>query len=173
MKKKSLTAEAVLDGAANILREKGIESCTMRVLAKELNIAVGTLYNYYASREEMLRDLFDMSWNRTIEGISRLSHSYEGSVKNAVTEALILMENDISDRNGLGSVVITSRSGFARVREKIIEVLASLIETHSLLNSKEALLRSKWILAVISDNLAFEREGIDVRQGEFLDCLFD
>lgn len=173
MKKKSLSSDLILKSAAGIVKERGVSSCTMRVLAKELNIAVGTLYNYYPSREELLRDLFDYSWKKTILKIDQISLRSDGPVKDVLIEALEAIERDISDRQGLGKEVISGQSGFAPVRLGIIGALCALISRHSPLGERAAEKRARWILAVVSDQLVYGETRDPASRDELLDCFFD
>ncbi len=55
MRKKILDNKDVLDVAELIIEKEGLDKCTMRRIARELGIAIGTLYNYYKPREALLK----------------------------------------------------------------------------------------------------------------------
>lgn len=173
MKKKSLSSETILRNAATIVKEKGVSACTMRALASELHTAVGTLYNYYRSRDELLRDLFDYSWKKTILKIEHISDRSEGPVIDAVMQAMEAIETDISDRRGLGKEVISGQSGFAPVRQSIIEAIKSLILKHSPIDDCSAGRRARWIMAVVSDRLVYGEDRDLASTNELLNCLFN
>lgn len=61
--------EAILQISRKIAAEKGLKALNMRAVAGECGIALGTLYNYFSDKEELLiatisslwKDLFQMS----------------------------------------------------------------------------------------------------------------
>lgn len=46
--------QEILDAALRILKEKEFEEFNMRSVAKEANVSVGTLYNYFEDKKEIL-----------------------------------------------------------------------------------------------------------------------
>ncbi len=55
---KAARREAILSAAEAQLREAGFEAFSMEVLARSLGVARGTLYRYFATREELLLELY-------------------------------------------------------------------------------------------------------------------
>lgn len=61
--------EAIIKTCQNIVKEKGLTAINMRSVAKECNVAVGSIYNYFPSKSELLcgvigsiwKDIFHMS----------------------------------------------------------------------------------------------------------------
>lgn len=49
----------IIEAAARIISEQGISNATVRLIAEEAGISTGAIYYYYASKEEILADLFD------------------------------------------------------------------------------------------------------------------
>lgn len=49
--------EAILDGAARILRQGGLMACTTNRVAEVAGVSVGSLYQYFPSREAILAEL--------------------------------------------------------------------------------------------------------------------
>lgn len=64
--------EAIIGACQKIVREKGLSAVNMRSVAKECNVAVGSIYNYFPSKSELLcgvigciwKDIFHMSGKR-------------------------------------------------------------------------------------------------------------
>lgn len=65
--------EAIMSECRKIVAEKGLSALNMRTVASECHIALGTLYNYYSGKEELLlatiesvwRDIFHTSGERS------------------------------------------------------------------------------------------------------------
>ena len=50
MKQRVTTKEEILEHALNIAIEEGVDQVSIRKLAASLNIAVGSMYNYYKDK---------------------------------------------------------------------------------------------------------------------------
>src|SRR5947208_125730 len=51
---KAASAEAIMDAALAVFRERGYEGTTIPAIAERAGIAQGTLYNYFPSKEKLL-----------------------------------------------------------------------------------------------------------------------
>ena len=101
MRNKSTSREDVLIHALNIIKKEGMESCTARRLSTELKIAVGTIYNYFQSRDELLKECFIRSWHETTKKMEEISHK-DINLEDKLKAILVQIENDVISRNGLG-----------------------------------------------------------------------
>ena len=52
----------LLSAARNIIQNQGYECLSMKGLAKETDIAVGTIYNYYPDKNALLIALVEDDW---------------------------------------------------------------------------------------------------------------
>lgn len=172
MRRKSLSRESILKAAGDLVSEQGVNECTIRLLASRLDIAVGTVYNYFPSREDLLHDLFHSSWNDTFRKIGEFDQDASGSVKEAVEGAVAIVMDDIAARNGLGKEVIGSRKGFEDIRKDIEKSLTAIIEKRTSFSMAEAQLRSRWILAVLADQMLSEDRVDEASLGLFLQDIF-
>ncbi|WP_251358942.1 TetR/AcrR family transcriptional regulator [Kangiella sp. TOML190] len=50
--------QIIIDTALRLFVERGIQSTSMSLLAKEANIAAGSIYNYFESKKELINELF-------------------------------------------------------------------------------------------------------------------
>ncbi|MFP4112722.1 MAG: TetR/AcrR family transcriptional regulator [Spirochaetales bacterium] len=57
--------ERLLSELEAMLREEG-ENVSLRRLAERAGVAVGTIYNYFPDKEELVQELFERDWRRTI-----------------------------------------------------------------------------------------------------------
>lgn len=51
---------AILEAAEDLIAAKGIQGAPLAQIAKKAGVAVGTLYNYFADRDSLIRALFEM-----------------------------------------------------------------------------------------------------------------
>lgn len=54
--------EEILKAGRMIAQEKGLNAINMRSVAAECNIALGTLYNYYANKDELVLAVIESIW---------------------------------------------------------------------------------------------------------------
>ena len=46
--------EAIIEACQRIVKEKGLSAVNMRSVAAECNVAVGSIYNYFPSKSDLL-----------------------------------------------------------------------------------------------------------------------
>lgn len=121
MRKKVLSTELILDTAAKIIIEKDIKQCNMRNISNELGVAVGTLYNYYKSRNQLLKDLFGKSWTLTLNrllNIKELEMTYEEKMISLIEK----IYEDTNNRGGLGHELMKiNRNGIEELKNEVFE----------------------------------------------------
>ncbi|MCQ2489073.1 MAG: TetR/AcrR family transcriptional regulator [Clostridia bacterium] len=60
----------IIEVATKQLFEKGYAKMTMRSISDECGIAVGTLYNYYKSKDVIVADVMLVDWSSMIKSVS-------------------------------------------------------------------------------------------------------
>ncbi len=63
---------AIFDSMLELVRENGFHGCPMSTLAKSAGVAAGTIYHYFESKEQLIRELYVVTTGRMIEAM------YEG-----------------------------------------------------------------------------------------------
>lgn len=67
----------IIDTAQRLFYTKGYEKCTVNDILKEIEIAKGTFYHYFRSKEEVLDAIVSRyadTINSRVEGIAKLNH---------------------------------------------------------------------------------------------------
>lgn len=123
--------ETVYNNASTLFFEKGYEGVDMKAIAKKCNIAVGTLYNYYANKEELFIYILKKSWQNTFEKLYELKYS-NIEIRKKVKNIVEILYKDIKDRKGMG-IQIQNINGFneeeiKKVQDEIIMNLKALVE---------------------------------------------
>lgn len=62
--------ERLLMLAHEVVEARGVEALTIRRLAGEAGVAIGTVYNYFASKEDILLALTEAYWRQTLAELS-------------------------------------------------------------------------------------------------------
>jgi len=65
------TRDAILSAAELALAEHGARGARMEAIAERAGIAVGTLYNYFADRQELIEALFEVRRRELVEALER------------------------------------------------------------------------------------------------------
>lgn len=61
--------DSLLDAAERIVSEEGFEALSIRRLAAECGVAVGTVYNYFSSKSELVVGVIEHFWRNMLRGV--------------------------------------------------------------------------------------------------------
>lgn len=70
MNKAVTSKEDILSACKEIVADRGIGSINMRSVAKQCNVAVGSVYNYFSSKDDLVIAVIDAIWREIIQGVS-------------------------------------------------------------------------------------------------------
>lgn len=76
----------------------GYSAMTMQSISKACGVAVGTVYNYYPSKDHILISYLENKWNRCLDTISVVSHyslTYDAVIR-CIYDQIKLLEADHS-----------------------------------------------------------------------------
>ena len=88
--------EDILIVSRQMLLEEGYSELNMRKIASKCGIATGTLYNYFKSKQDIVREILQTEWNmmmRRIEQVSKTDIDLIEKLKIIYEEMKILMNN--------------------------------------------------------------------------------
>jgi len=99
------TRDVILSTALTMFREHGLDSTTMRDIAKEADVALGAAYYYFASKEAILQAYYDQVQEqhhaRMVETLAASDLNLEGRLKAAFHRKLDILQNDRKILGGL------------------------------------------------------------------------
>ncbi|MGN0639089.1 MAG: TetR/AcrR family transcriptional regulator [Huintestinicola sp.] len=78
MSKKGLDKKAVIERAALLANEKGLDNVTLKELADSLEIRSPSLYNHISGLEELRREIMLYGWKQAEESILRAAENRSG-----------------------------------------------------------------------------------------------
>lgn len=70
MNKTVTSKEDILSVSRELAAEKGIQEINMRSVAARCGVAVGSVYNYFSSKNDLMIAVIDSIWNEIIQGIA-------------------------------------------------------------------------------------------------------
>ena len=69
MNKAVTSKEDILSVSKEMVAQCGIQAINMRNVAKECGVAVGSVYNYFPSKNDLIIAVIDVIWKEIIQGI--------------------------------------------------------------------------------------------------------
>jgi AcrR family transcriptional regulator len=92
------TRDSILTTALSLFRQKGLDNTTMRDIARQAGVALGSAYYYYESKEAILQAYYDqvqqLHHSRVVEALSNKDLSFEDRLKVAFHSKLDILQND-------------------------------------------------------------------------------
>ena len=76
MKKRTISREEILKACLEMTKDKGIDQINMRDLAAQCQIALGSLYNYYPSKNDLLISVIASIWKDIIVNFEQNSDDH-------------------------------------------------------------------------------------------------
>ena len=98
-------AQRILNVAFQLAEEGGFEAVRLRDVAERADVALGTLYNRFSSKEDMLVTALDES-TKTFEGVIADLDLTQGSPANRVGDLLVLAARALFNRPNFGRAVL-------------------------------------------------------------------
>jgi AcrR family transcriptional regulator len=68
----------ILDAALMVFTEKGISAARINEIARRASITSGTIYLYFASKDEIFKSLVEESIEPQISALGQMAHEFEG-----------------------------------------------------------------------------------------------
>lgn len=125
--------EKIMSVSRKIVSEKGLPALNMRALAKECGIALGTLYNYYSDKDELVVDAIESVWQDILEksasdsGVSfsqYITQTYAHIIKKLKDYPDFLVAHSISVAGSVkGKARGIMERYFGKIRSELREVL--------------------------------------------------
>lgn len=75
MNKVVTSKEDILEVSKGMVAENGVQAINMRNVARQCGVAVGSVYNYFPSKNDLMIAVIDRIWREIIQGISDCSSS--------------------------------------------------------------------------------------------------
>jgi len=126
--------EEILEAAAIVFAEKGFHAATMEEIAIQAGIGKSTVYEYFSSKEELFREMFQMGVSFYLDAMQgRLQQPC--SVRDILTAIAAAHFKFIVERNALARVLADEqgpplpwvREWLLQLRERKLAMLSELI----------------------------------------------
>ncbi|MCT4584817.1 MAG: TetR/AcrR family transcriptional regulator [Peptostreptococcaceae bacterium] len=161
--------EKIYINAFSLFCEKGYKKTSMKDISKNTNIAVGTLYNYYNSKENLFFEILKESWTNTFKKLDYILEQ-ENNIDKKIKEFFKTLFLELKNRKGLGKELfehnVIDKEDMDNLNKKIIDLTLLLIDKKEEYNYKFLLLEKQKLyfvksLLISSLHLTFEEENLD------------
>lgn len=117
--------EAIRKAAVKIIAEEGFFSATTDKIAKEAGLAVGTIYNYFSNKEDILKYILDVEYQKRYEFYQEVkSRQIEPLLK--IKELLNFHFNEIQKEPNIIKIVLAEKGTASRSKLMPLEKYTKL-----------------------------------------------
>ncbi len=115
-RERSARRQTILEAAASVFAQHGLESATIEMVAQQAEVAVGTIYLYFHSRD----DLFLQLTADRIEGLTTRYAAIQASRLDPLAELRTMARAYIEYLNNSRELFLIHQSvGYARIRKRL------------------------------------------------------
>ncbi len=121
--KPPLTRRSILDAATALIRERGVDSVSLRAVAEQVQTGPASLYAYFANRDVLLENVLDEAYQRV-----ELPAVRDGDWRGALASAIANTVEVLGEYPGLGSVALGSiptLPGALRIADHELDLMAT------------------------------------------------
>lgn len=163
--------EKIFNVAWQLFTDRGYDNVDIKAIAKECNVAVGTLYNYYGNKRDLFLKVLEKSWNNTFTKLKKEIFKKEKNDFKTIKFVKVLYA-DIKERKGLGTEILNQNK---IIKENIIIRLSEFINEMNLEDFKRTTDKEvNNLIKLLLYNIVFlinVREYNDNDNIEFLICI--
>lgn len=116
--------QSVFKAVMDVVTSEGIDQLSMKRIAKSSGIAVGTLYNYFPDREELISKAILYSWNQSFQALDAILDQDKDSISKWTTFHETLY-TEMMKRKGVGHELIRQQVISDDVNREILKGLSS------------------------------------------------
>lgn len=88
--------ETILKEAKELLINSDYDTFNIRELSRKCNISVGTIYNYFPNKYELVRSIFYEDWNKSLERMKNIN-SIDNSLKLKINQVYLEMNSFLEE----------------------------------------------------------------------------
>ena len=117
----------ILDEAKKQIHERGYAATTVRSVAAECGVAIGTVYNYFPSKEILIASFMSDDWNACMENISDCPHQPSQAFLYCIHENILEFKEKHDDLFSDPDARRVFVAVFEERHEQLVEMIASCV----------------------------------------------
>jgi AcrR family transcriptional regulator len=112
-RRKARTRAAILEGAGSLFQQQGYEDTSIQQIAERADTGVGTLYGYFSSKEDILREVLRLNSDQAVQRY-RAAVDESTSAVDRITTALATFADYIAENRTvlMAAFQVAVRRGF-------------------------------------------------------------
>jgi len=76
-RRKKRNRQALIEAGYHVMAEKGIDAATMSEIAERADVGAGTVYNYFASKDDLATGVMEQVMNRLAQRIEAVTNTFD------------------------------------------------------------------------------------------------
>ncbi|MCU7863848.1 MAG: TetR/AcrR family transcriptional regulator, partial [Candidatus Thiodiazotropha sp. (ex Lucinoma borealis)] len=135
-KEKAKTRQRILQAASDVIIEKGFKSASMREIARRAEVGDATIYNYFATKEQLLYGYCEEKQDAVADALKQIKDFHEYSLREQLQQ---LTETELAlwlpDREFLAEVFeltfyspVSSAVNLAGTRKRFTHMVEDMID---------------------------------------------
>jgi len=154
---------ALLDAAATVFAARGYEAATMTEIAAEAKAAIGSLYQFFPSKDALADALVERYTERLGEKLQGLAQLPAGASRQAVADGFVEVMLDLGPERITAIALLDARSIEPAERQRFrdatrLQIAAVLVSAAPQLGSEKAAAMAGMILQVLKSIPALAEE---------------
>ncbi len=118
--------EKILIEGKELLQANGYHNFNIREVAKNSEIAVGTFYNYFSNKDELVREIILNHWNKLLSTIDKLTDA-DDTIKTKLITLSQYLDEFFKTYSGVFTAMMESTTTYCP-RHKILPQLYTIVE---------------------------------------------
>ncbi|MFW6312069.1 MAG: TetR/AcrR family transcriptional regulator [Nanoarchaeota archaeon] len=123
--------EKTFKNVIDLINENGFKNTSMKMIADKTGIAVGTLYNYFSNKENLIFYVIKRSWNQSFKKLDSILIE-DLSAEKKFEKFIITLYKEISARKVIGRELIQNniieKEKFVEIRDILITKFKALFK---------------------------------------------
>ncbi len=124
--------ERIQEEARNQIVNLGYSKTTIRSVAQACNIGVGTMYNYYRSKEELVSSIMLDDWRQCIEQMEKAptddAEAFLRTLQGSLSEFIGKYRNIFTDKGAIASYAVVFSQRHNQLKGRLADIISPVVE---------------------------------------------
>ena len=107
----------IIEASINIFAEKGFHNSKISDIAKEANVATGSVYRYFKNKEDIIISIFEELWETLFVKMEKLTNTKSVSPLDKLDKIIDMIFDLFADNPALGVVFVNEQNNMILAKE--------------------------------------------------------
>lgn len=104
----------IMESAIKIFAKNGFHNSKIAKIAEEAKVATGSIYMYYESKEDILRKIFDNTWENLYNNLLALVNRKDVKAPDKIDDMIDLIIDEFTQNPDLALVIVNEQNNFQK-----------------------------------------------------------